>query len=302
MKLKTDFSKWYLLLAAMLVLTGCSAARLAYNNASSLAAWYLSDYVDFNEEQTLALKGKLDNFFVWHRKIELPQVQRLLKDMGDKLDRDVTNEDIANIYKATRARYEAATLRALPDTVAVLSTLNEEQIAQIERKFAKDNAKRAKALAKPAAMRLTKRGERMQKEAKEWCGKLSEQQLLILKEFNSQLSDIEGALDADLRFRQQEFLRLLRTHRTKDTAVTAVALASTESSAQLALEKGLRRILFEQTSWRKAELQAELKAREALASEMMVQFYKTMSPQQRAVARHRIAGYLDDVTALIANP
>jgi hypothetical protein len=291
-------AKWFALLTAALLLVGCSAARLAYNNATSLASWYLSDYVDFNEEQSAALRTRLDTFFAWHRKTELPEILRLLKDTSSTMDRDLTTDEIANTYKAVRARYEAAAKKALPDTVAMLNSLSEEQVTQIDRRFSKDNAKRAKTLTKSAAERTQTRGERMQKEAKEWCGTLTNEQQQILTDFNKSLTDIDSALDLDSKYRQQEFLRLVRANRQPNVTV---ALTASESPSHVAMEKGLRRIMFDQASWRKPELQAELKTRERLTAEMIVQFYKTMTPAQRAKAKQRITGYMADVTTLIAS-
>ena len=50
-----------------LVLVGCSALRLAYNQAPSLGYWWIDGYADLNEAQTGQLRRDIDAFFAWHR-------------------------------------------------------------------------------------------------------------------------------------------------------------------------------------------------------------------------------------------
>ena len=46
-----------------LVLVGCSALRLAYNQAPSLSYWWIDGYADLNEAQTGQMRRDIDAFF-----------------------------------------------------------------------------------------------------------------------------------------------------------------------------------------------------------------------------------------------
>ena len=48
------------LLALLLALSGCSAVKLGYANAPSLAYWWLNDYVEFSDAQTPKVRDALD--------------------------------------------------------------------------------------------------------------------------------------------------------------------------------------------------------------------------------------------------
>jgi DNA-binding MarR family transcriptional regulator len=291
----TNITNKLLLAFVALVIAGCSAAKLAYNNATTLASFYISGYVSLEPEQKELVDQRLDKFFAWHRKQELPEIRKVMVDLETRMDGALTGNDINQVYLATRERYRLTAEKALPDIAEVLSGLSEEQVQQIERKLAKDNAKRAKDAAKPAAERLRKRGERLIDETKDWCGSLTKEQRELLLNYNSKLPSTDDLYAADLKFRQQEFLKLIRTHRVASGTDKAGAAASIDS-----IVKGMQRLMFQQTEWRNPEYTAKNKVREEMTGDMMSKFAQTMSAEQKAHFKKRLRGYAEDVTTLMA--
>ncbi|MCE9569808.1 MAG: DUF6279 family lipoprotein, partial [Rhodocyclales bacterium] len=55
-----------------ILLQGCSAVRLGYGNADSLARWWIDQYVDMSPEQDALARERLLRFHAWHRKTQLP--------------------------------------------------------------------------------------------------------------------------------------------------------------------------------------------------------------------------------------
>jgi hypothetical protein len=54
-------------------LAGCSAIKLAYNQAPTLAYGWLDGYLDFNDQQSPQVRDALNRLFAWHRASELPK-------------------------------------------------------------------------------------------------------------------------------------------------------------------------------------------------------------------------------------
>ncbi len=285
---------------ALLVVGGCSTMRIAYNNAPSLASWYLDTYFDLSEDQRELARVRLDSFFVWHRKAEMPQLKRLLVDFDSRLNKTLTPEDLNAIYSAGRDRYKTTADQALPDVAEFLLTLSPNQIAQLERKLEKDNLKREKESSKPLAERTKKRGEKIIEEMVNICGEVSAEQKAAFLALNEKMPDIEKMAMTDRRFRQREFIKLLKTHTSVGTVNISANTDGKNATAKQAIVSGVRRLMFEQETWRDASYAAVLKTREQLDVEMTVNFAKTMTPAQRANAKKKIGSYLEDVNALIA--
>ncbi len=68
----------FLLLTALL-LHGCSAVRLGYGNADSLAHWWIDQYLDLAPEQDALSRERLARLMAWHRKTQLPDYVTLLR-------------------------------------------------------------------------------------------------------------------------------------------------------------------------------------------------------------------------------
>jgi len=64
-------------LLALALLSGCSATRIAYNNADLFLRWQANHYLDFQGEQSDELDRSLAAILAWHRKAALPQYARL---------------------------------------------------------------------------------------------------------------------------------------------------------------------------------------------------------------------------------
>src|SRR5260221_1387158 len=60
------------LCGALLLVSGCSALRIGYSTAPDLGYWWLDRYVDFSGGQTPHGRAAIAQWFIWHRRTELP--------------------------------------------------------------------------------------------------------------------------------------------------------------------------------------------------------------------------------------
>ena len=68
-----------LILLAGPLLQGCSAVRLGYGNAESLARWWFDQYLDMSPEQDAMARERLARLHAWHRKTQLPDYVSVLR-------------------------------------------------------------------------------------------------------------------------------------------------------------------------------------------------------------------------------
>ena len=131
--MKKRCTHFLLLLAAGLVLAACSISRLAYMNAPPLALWYVGGYVDMTDGQKEALRDKLTRAIAWHRANELPEYQHAIEALIAKSGTRVPVADVRSTYALARSYYHRTLGHLLPDFADVILTLDEKQLAQIER-------------------------------------------------------------------------------------------------------------------------------------------------------------------------
>jgi hypothetical protein len=124
---------------ALLALGGCSAVRIGYNQAPTLAAWWLDGYMDFDAEQSPKVKEALNQWFAWHRATQLPDYADLLAAAQVQVLQPATPQQVCRWSDDLRARMAAALAQGVPLAAELLPVLKPAQLAQLERKYRKSN-------------------------------------------------------------------------------------------------------------------------------------------------------------------
>ena len=119
----------------LLLLQGCSAVRIGYNQAPTLAWWWVDGYMDFNTEQAPRVKDALNQWFAWHRKTQLPEYAKLLATAQVQVLQPATPEQVCRWSDELRALIGRAIDQGVPLAADVLSGLTAEQLAHLERKY-----------------------------------------------------------------------------------------------------------------------------------------------------------------------
>ena len=127
-----------------LLLAGCSAVELAYNNADAVIRWQADRYLDLKNSQAEEFNARLGTFLAWHRAQALPQYARLASEAGARLERGASLQDMVWGYDAIRQQARGGLRRAGAELGDFLDRLDAAQIENLERRFAEDNAKFAR--------------------------------------------------------------------------------------------------------------------------------------------------------------
>lgn len=128
------------LLVAALALSACGiAVRIGYNQAGPIAFRWLDSYVDFDDAQSLRVRGALDEWFAWHRRTQMPDYADLLARAQTELAAPATPERMCSWGREIRARLDIGLERAAPALADVMPTLTVQQIANIEKRYADKN-------------------------------------------------------------------------------------------------------------------------------------------------------------------
>ena len=277
-----------LLLVAAVLMTGCSAVRIAYNQAPDIAYWWLDGYVDFNEAQTLRARDGLGVWFGWHRRSELPQYAALLARAREQVAHPVTAEQACGWFDEVSARADAAIEHAIPPLADVMRTLSEPQLAHLEHQFAERNEDLADRFLqrKPEARRKAQL-ERAVDRIEMLYGSLNDAQL----EYIAKLA-LDTPFDpvrwlAERRSRQQDVLQTLRRLSAEQAGAP---------QAEAALRGLIQRVrVSPQADYRDYQLRLI-----RFNCEFAAQVHNLTTPKQRAAAAKRFKGWEDDARTLAA--
>jgi len=115
---------------AIVFLISCSMIKLSYNYADFLALNWFESYVDLNKSQRSYFKKKIEIFFVWHRKSELPKVVLFLEEIKFRYKGGLKKEDISWITDQSKIFWDRTLNHIKEDLAAFLLTISDTQVLQ----------------------------------------------------------------------------------------------------------------------------------------------------------------------------
>ena len=278
-----------IVLAFAILLAACSSLRLAYNNADTLLYWWLDNYVDFEGEQKAEVKRDIDDFFRWHRKTQLQDYVQLLQKAQRQLRGHPTQADLMADYVDIRDRTEALLLRSAPNIADMALSLKPEQLATMEKKFAKNNADFRKKNMKGDAEDQNKfRYKKSMEQFELWFGDFSREQEAIIRKA-SDARPLDNGLWLDERMKRQgRILALARKIMTE------------QPSRQVATQwiEELVRASFDRLA--ASERKAFFDAYTQSTLELVHTVVRITTPEQKAHAQKRMDGWIKDLNTLAA--
>ena len=198
---------------AWLLLSGCSAVKVAYNNAPTLTYWWMDTEFNFNDSQVPVLKEKLSAFHQWHRQQELPQYLDTLRQLQTLLSGQVAPAQLCDIYAqgfnfAQRMGDEAAKPMS-----GLVVTLTPKQLAHFSKQRDKSLQKwREEWLEVSVQERQNKRLKQVVERAEMLYGRLDDAQTALLRQRIQNSVFDPKRTEAERVRRNQDIMAVLREH------------------------------------------------------------------------------------------
>jgi hypothetical protein len=209
-------------LLAGLALSGCSVARLGYNNAPELTHWWFDGYVDFDAAQSRQVRADLHTLLDWHRKEELPLLEDLLKNMQPSATEPVAAKEVCWLYSYLLTRVKTVSYEMVPYAAGVVATLKPAQLEHIASEYEKRNRDWREEWVDGTSAELGERRVKFVTERAQWFyGKLGEEQVRVLRE-HVLASGFDPAIQyREILRRQQDTLQTLRRLRAMSPPASA---------------------------------------------------------------------------------
>lgn len=283
-----------LVATALVLMGGCSAVKLGYNNLPEIGYWWIDGYADLGEVQSVQLRRDLARLHAWHRANELLQAADLLQQVQLGAQSDTSAQDVCRFYEQVRERVDILRVQAEPVAVTLAMSLSPAQIRHLETRFAKRNAEwRRKWLAGNRTERMDKRLKASIERAEQFYGTLDDRQRDVLEAgMTSAGFDPQRSYTERLR-RQQDLLQLVQT-----VSGAGAAPQPTAEQAANALHAYLDRLLQSPDPAYRAYWQTATQEN----CRTYAQLHNSTSAQQRARAIARVAAYERDARELARLP
>ena len=182
------------LLAAWL-LSGCSAMRVAYENADTFLRWRATSYLDLHGQDSDDLDEAIDAFLAWHRSQALPQYARIADGAAMRVANGLSREDLVWGYDSLVAQARKSLRTAAVRIAPLLDRLDEQQVRHLEERFAEDNRKFAREYLRGGeSERRKRRMKRSIERMEDWVGGLSEAQVERVRQYSERAPLTENLL------------------------------------------------------------------------------------------------------------
>jgi hypothetical protein len=285
-----NFSRAVSLFLITCLLAGCGALRIGYANGDNLAYWWMDRYVDFNADQKPWVKARIRKLLAWHRTTQLQDYAQLLAQYRRRLAGDVTQAEVQADYVTLKERMRRMIDQALPDLADLALSLEPQQIAHIEKKFASNNdTYRKDYLRGNLEERQQYRFKKVMKQAEYWFGDFSRAQEARIRAA-SDARPLDNALWLAERVRrQQALIQLLKKVQAERPGRDAVIAMLREQAADMFNHAGAEdhKVFFEASDDSTAQLVALI--------------WNIATPSQKAHAADRAEKLIEDCHTLAGN-
>ena len=102
-----------------------------------LINWFES-YLELSEKQRSEINIKVENFFIWHRKSELPEIVLFLEELKVRYENGIDKQDINWVRSESKILWKRILNYAEDDIVSLLLTIDGIQIFHAKEKLKKN--------------------------------------------------------------------------------------------------------------------------------------------------------------------
>ncbi|RZS54894.1 hypothetical protein EV685_2379 [Sphaerotilus mobilis] len=156
-------------MALTLLVSGCSALRLAYGQGNWLTYWWLDRHVGFDSAQAPRVRAAIDQWFDWHRREPMADLVMLMEQAATEVRGDIAPAQACAWWHRLEERRDRYLQRLAVPMAEVAATLTPAQIVQVRERFERVNADwreemidgDAKRRAEASVERVVERAERL---------------------------------------------------------------------------------------------------------------------------------------------
>jgi hypothetical protein len=273
--------------ASCVMASGCSMARLGYENLPMLAAWRADTYLALNADQRALTSRRMETLQAWHRRTQLDDYQAFLQEVQRRIAAgDVDEAQIRAWRVAAFERWKPIAEQFAPMAAEVAGTLAPSQIVRMREELGRDNDKmRREWMPTGRADRIETRTKRYIERAELFLGSLTAEQKQFARRIAAEAPDTEDVWFAQRLGRQQDLLEVLERIRVE---------RPDEATATRWMREHLMRYAQLRDGPDRVGAESSLAAGDAMGAAMLAR----ATPKQRQHLQRKLQEWIDIVQSL----
>ena len=270
-----------------LMASGCSMARIGYDNLPTLAAWRADTYLSLNTEQRALATRRFESLHAWHRRTQLDDYLAFLQEVQRRVAAGDVDEAQIRVWRlAAFERWKPIAEQVAPAAAEVAGTLGPSQLARMREEIGRDNEKmRHERMPPGRTERVEARTRRYLERAELFLGSLTAEQKQFARRFAAEAPDSEDIWYAQRVGRQQDLLAVLERIRVE---------RPDEATATRWMREHLMRYAQLRDGPDRAGAESSLAAGDAMSAEMLAR----ATPKQRQHLQRKLQEWIDIVQSL----
>jgi hypothetical protein len=293
-------------LALPLLLAGCTALKLGYENLPRLVEWQVDRFLALDADQEALVMRHAKALQRWHRQALLPVYADFLRGVEQEIHAPVSATQVAQWRQTAVSSWAPLAERLAPAVAEVALTLRPEQLAHLDKALAKSNDKAA-AEYRPAdpAKRQVARYKRLVERTETFLGDTNDAQRKLMRESAAAMSKSEDDWWQARLARQKAIVELLTQLSTEKPP-----LADATRRARLVLAglfddmdaraDGAGERTPQAASPERQVLRTRVLAASATGDDLTARLLALATPEQRQHLVRRLDGYRQDFHLLAA--
>ena len=115
----------------LLLLQGCSAIKLGYQQLPTLSYWWLDSAISFNDAQSDQAKEALNHVHQWHRSQELATYQEVLLRIAELSQGPIQPSQVCSAWTDIQHKLDQSMRVAITQAVPVVQMLGPRQLSHL---------------------------------------------------------------------------------------------------------------------------------------------------------------------------
>jgi FMN phosphatase YigB (HAD superfamily) len=271
------------LICLALTLTGCLNTRFIYNQLDWFITWQIGKYFDLEKEQKVQLRDTVSRSLNWVRTEQLPDYANILRAIAAEAGTgELTVSRWEDIYEQMIALFDEFLNYVIPDAVAFLSTLSDDQVEYLMDKLGEENQElRDEYSGSTPEERQKRREKAIVKNMQRFTGRLNADQKAAVSSAVASMYDNSEEWLEGRRLWQQAFRELLLERPPREE-----------------FEARLLAISIDPNYVDTPEYRAQVEANQRIVLELLANLIVSLDDKQRQRFQRRMNGFADDFDAL----
>ncbi|MFT5083424.1 MAG: hypothetical protein ACI9Y1_001467 [Lentisphaeria bacterium] len=281
--LPVALKRGFLVFSCLILLTGCSSTKLAYNFLDFLLNWYVGNYISLEKSQKETTRNAIDDFHSWHQRTQLPLYANYIEGLIARLENDnITAEFIHKETDQVQDMVDISFNHLKPAIAELLASLSEEQAEELLKNLKKNRDKFKKKYLDISKKKLFKKREDTFKDnASSFFGRFSKQQKQSIELWSKTLTPYEA-------------LTLVQQQTWADELASALTVRHNRTTLAGKLDK----LMFYRTDEWSPKLEKILDYNQQLTYTVIAQLVNTRSDKQRKKMTKKLRSYQSDFIEL----